>query len=111
MQALSVGRAEPVEHRKTSYLDAYGINNQLVPFIMSNRIAIPGRRHLCRMRLVHTHLAKLMIEGVKEGDFFWLLKHLHSKIRENEGHSFWPTLVAWSRIALTSQRNLPELLD
>src|SRR5580692_10089417 len=98
MQALSVGRAEPVEHRKPSDLDAYGIYNQLVPFIMADGIPIPGRRHLCRMRRVHAHLTELMIEGVKEGDFVRLLEQLHSIIGKNERHSFGPTLIARSRI-------------
>ena len=63
------------------------------------------------MRLVQAHFAELMVEGVKDRDRGRLLKHLHSKIRENEGYLLGPTLVARGRIALSSQRNLAELSD
>jgi hypothetical protein len=63
----------------------------LVPFIMADGIPIPGRRHPCRMRLVHAHLTELMIEGVKEGDLVRLLEQLHSIIGKNKRHSFGPT--------------------
>jgi hypothetical protein len=63
------------------------------------------------MRLVHPHLAELMIEGVKDGDFVRPLEHLLSTVYRNEGHAFGPTLVARGRKALTGQRNLAELLQ
>jgi len=62
------------------------------------------------MRPVHAYLAELMIEGIKDADFVRLLKHLHSKIRDNPGHPFGPTLVARGRIAFARQRNFAELL-
>src|ERR1700719_1347087 len=51
------------------------------------------------MRLVHAHVADLMIVPIKDGDLVRLLEHLHSPIPKNVGHGFGPTLVARGRSA------------
>src|SRR5580704_1719029 len=70
---------------------------------MADGIAKPGRLHLYRMRRVQAHAADLMIVDIKDGDPIHLLDHLHAHVRENEGHSSGPTLVARGRIAFAAQ--------
>ena len=64
VQGFSVRRAKPVDHGEPADLDAHGIDQQFVAFVMADRIPIPGRGHLSRVRLVHPHLSELMIERV-----------------------------------------------
>ena len=60
------GRAVKVHHGKRSDLDSHRIDHQRIAFVMADGIPIPGRRHLRRMRLVHAHIADLMIVDVEE---------------------------------------------
>src|SRR5262249_32666305 len=80
-------------------LDAYGIDDQRVAFIVAHGIAVPGRGHLRRMRLVQAHAADLMIVAIKDGDLVRLLDELRWAIGKNERHPCRPTLVARVRIA------------
>src|SRR5882672_12591559 len=66
---------------------------------MAHGIAVPGRGHLRRMRLVQAHVADLMIVAIKDGDLVRLLQQLRWAIRKNERHPCRPTLVARVRIA------------
>ena len=103
VQSLGVRRAIPVDHGIPPDLHAHGIDNQRVAFIVAHGVAVPGRGHLCRMRLVHAHMADLMIVGIKDGDLVRLLHQLRWAIRKNERHAFGPTLVARVRIAYAVQ--------
>src|SRR5882762_6449137 len=104
-------RAVPVDHGIRPDLDPHGIDHQGVAFEMSDGIPIPGRRYMCRMTLIHPHMAHLVIFVIEEGDLVGLLEYLYSRGRENEGHPSGPTLVARGRIADTGQRHFAVLLD
>ena len=110
MQAFGVRGAERVDHGIPSKLDAHGIDHQVLTFITADGIPVPGRPHLCRMRHIHPHLSKLMIERIEDRDFVWPLDNLHAKREGNKRQSFGPTLVAGRWIAFAGQRNLAEFL-
>src|SRR5215471_11570240 len=99
-------RAVPVDHGIPRDLDAYGIDDQRVAFIAAHGIAVPGRFHLCGMRLVHAHVADLMIVSIKDDDLVRQLHQLRWAIRKNERHPYGPTLVARVRIAYALQPKL-----
>ncbi len=46
VESLGVRRAVPVEHGKWADLDPHGVYHQLVAFIVTDGIAIPGWRYL-----------------------------------------------------------------
>src|SRR5215471_15209710 len=66
VQSLCEWRAKPVDHGKWAALDSHGVDHHRVAFVVADGISIPGWRDMGRMRLVQTHLAELMIEGVKD---------------------------------------------
>src|SRR3981189_669547 len=70
---------------------------------MAHGIAVPGRGHLRRMRLVQAHVADLMIVAIKDGDLVRLLQQLRWAVCENERHPSRTTLVARVRIAYALQ--------
>jgi hypothetical protein len=91
-------------------LDAQGVDHEWVALVMPDGMPVPGRRRLCRMRLVYTHVADFMIVRIENRDLMRLLEHLHSKVSENERHALGPTLVARSRIGHAGLRYLAVLL-
>ena len=61
---------------------------------MADGIAVPGRRHLRGMLLVHAHAADLMIDLIDHSDPVALLEYLEPVAREHEGQPVGPALVA-----------------
>src|SRR6516165_5698877 len=76
---------------------------------MANGIAVPGRGHLSRMRLIQTHVTDLMIVAIQYDDLIRRLQQLRWAIRKNERHPSRPALVAWIRIADAFQRDFAVL--
>src|SRR5215470_4750109 len=72
---------------------------------MADGISIPGRRHPRRMRLVHAHLAELMIRKVNDCDFVRRLDHLYAEVPKDVRYSSRPTLVGWGWINRSGQRD------
>jgi hypothetical protein len=99
VESFRVRCAVPVDHGIPSDLDAHGIDDQRVAFIVPHGIAVPGRLHLCRMRLVHAHLAELMIVGIQDKDLVRGLYYLRWAFRKIERWPSRPTLVARVRVA------------
>ena len=87
-------RAIPVHRGKGADLDPHGVYDQRVAFVMTHGIAIPGRRHLSRMRLVQAHVTNLMIVVIEDDDLVGLLQDLDGTTRKNKRHPSRPTLVA-----------------
>src|SRR5258707_5880974 len=101
VQSLRVRRAVPVHRGKGSDLDPHGVYDQRVAFVMTHGFAIPGRRHLGRMRLVQTHVTNLMIVVIEDDDLVGLLQDLNGTTRKNKRHPCGPTLVTRARKAHT----------
>src|SRR5216683_1935386 len=99
VQSLGERRAVLVDGGERPDLESHGVDHQCVAFVMAHGIPVPGWRHLRGMRLIHTHTPNFMIFVVKHCDLVWLLQQLHCRVRENKGHPFRPTLVAWTWIA------------
>src|ERR1700682_38547 len=80
---------------------------------MSDRIPIPGWRHVCRMRSIEANAANLMTVNVEDRDLVLLLKNLDLEFqRQNEGWGLGAALV--SRIGEIDPRKLsiaPLLYD
>ena len=68
VQSRGVWRAKPVDHGKGPDLEPHCVYYQRVPFIVAHGIPVPGWRYLGGMRLVHAHMADLMIIVIKESD-------------------------------------------
>src|SRR6266550_720296 len=106
MQSLRERRAVHVDHGKRPVsLNPHRIDDECVAFVMADGVAIPGRPYARRMRLVHAHIADLMIVRIDDGDLVRSLEHLHSNVPKNKGHSSGPTLIARSRIWHSGQRD------
>src|SRR5712671_2891972 len=97
VQSLRVRGAIPVHRGKGSDLDPHGVYDQRVAFVTTDGIAIPGRRHLGRMRLVQAHVTNLMIVVIEDDDPVWVLQDLDGTTRKNKRHPSRPTLVARAR--------------
>jgi hypothetical protein len=67
MQSRGMRRSVAVNHGKGSCFCPDGVNYQRITFIMTNRIPIPGRRYIRRMRMVQPYLSKFIVR-VKYGD-------------------------------------------
>ena len=76
MQSLRVRRAIPIDHGKRPDLNAHGVDDQRVVFVMAHGIAVPGRGHLSRMRLIQAHVTDLMIVAIQYDDLIRRLQHL-----------------------------------
>lgn len=101
-----MSRAVHVEHRKRADLDADGIDDQHVAFVMADRIPVPGRRDHRGMRLVHADMAHFMIVRIEDLDLVLVLHDLHSDIPEHERHAAGPTLVARRRVGHSCEREV-----
>ena len=104
-------RAVPIEHGIRAVPDPHRVDHQGVAFEMADGISIPRRCDLCRMRLVHPHMANLVIFVIEEGNLAGLLEYLDCRGGKNEGYPAGPTLVARRRIADAGQRHFAVLLD
>jgi hypothetical protein len=77
---------------------------------MADRIPIPGRLHLRRMRLIHAHASDIRPLVVNDRDLVRLLEHLHSEVLVDIRHGFGPTLVGRTRKSHARQRDFAVLL-
>ena len=64
---------------------------------MADRISVHGWNDFFRMRLVHPHLAEVIIVLVDDGDFVRLLQQLDVEVPKDVGHGILETLVVGVR--------------
>jgi hypothetical protein len=89
MQRRAMRRAELIDRRvqiggtKRTNLNSHSVDHQRVALVVADRIALPGRRHVRRVRLVHAHLTKLISVRIKDRDLVRLLDKLHRAICQN----------------------------
>src|SRR5258706_292390 len=74
MQLLGVGGAEVVDEALVVLPDR--IDDERVAFIMADRLAVPGRLRIFRMRYVHIDAPYLVIAGKDHPHFFWGLDEI-----------------------------------
>ena len=107
MQLLGIGRAEQVDHGIGAIgPDPHGVDHERVAFVMTDRIAVPGWRHLCGMLVIHAHPAHFMILVEQHDDPVRQLQHRHGHVLEQERHGLGPALIAGVRIGHASQRQV-----
>ena len=75
MQRITVRRAVTVKHRPSAGLDARGINDQRVAFIVANRISDIGWDQRIRVRRIQPHVAYLLIVRIDQHNFVGTLQH------------------------------------
>src|SRR5208282_5054394 len=68
MHLVGVRRAVIVD--EGAVIEPDGVDDQLVPFVMPDRFAIPRRLYMFRMRHVQVHAAGLRVELVDDQDLF-----------------------------------------
>src|SRR5258708_19455589 len=107
MQSLRVRRAEAVDHGIRPKPDPDGVDDQSIAFVMADGISVYGRNHLCGMRLIHPHLAEIIIVLVDDGDLSGLLQQLDIEVPKNIGHRVLETLFFRVRKTAAAYRHLP----
>jgi len=93
-------RAVHVNHVEGFDLDPHSVHYQRVAFVAADGVPVPGWRQMRGVGLVQPNAADFVILTVKDRNPVGLLYDLNAKTREQVGHTAWPALVAWSRIAL-----------
>ena len=91
-------------------LDADGVDDQRVAFVVPDRVAVPGRRHLRGMGVVEAHAAHFIAVAVDDRDPVRLLDDLDDEVPEHVRHAARPALVARRRVTVAGERNLAVLL-
>ena len=112
MQLAGIRRAEQVDHGKRPICpDADRVNHQRIAFIMADRIAVPRRRHLRRVRRIEADLTDFMILIENHHNSIGQLQHLHGHVLEQERHRLRPALVRRIGEGHAGERKIALLLD